>query len=138
MQLWRFIKCMFGITLLALIYIHMQMNIFSLAYKGKEKEQHVVRLKEQNSRVSNNIFELKSASYLGRKMFTENGSLKFRDGKNIVKVITVKRPSSKAQLASNQKNKNSGPLSKFLQWRFPREAQAKERKSLKPWERERR
>ena len=50
MQLWRFIKFMFGLTILALIYIHMQMNIFSLAYDGKQKEQNIVRLKEQNGR----------------------------------------------------------------------------------------
>lgn len=133
MQLWRFIKCMFGITLLALIYIHMQMNIFSLAYDGKQKEQHIVRLKEQNTRVSNNIFELKSATYLGRKLLKEDGVLKFCDNESVVEIVAGKKLYGQQELASNQR-KTSNPLAKLFQWRFPREAQAKERRSIKPWE----
>ena len=133
MQLWRFIKFMFGLTLLALIYIHMQMNIFSLAYDGKQKENRIVRLKEQNSRVSNNIFELKSASYLGRKILNENAKLRFCDESNVVQLASTKKSSGQPQLASNQENKTN-PLSKLLAWRFPQEAHAEVQKSRKPWE----
>lgn len=134
MQLWRFIKFMFGLTILALIYIHMQMNIFSLAYDGKQKEQNIVRLKEQNGRVSSNVFELKSASYLGRKMLKENAKLKFFDDKSIVRLVTAKKSSGQEKLASTH-NKKTNPLSRLLTWRFPVEAHAKEQKSTKPWER---
>ena len=133
MQLWRFIKFMSGLTLLALIYIHMQMNIFSLAYDGKQKEQHIVRLKEQNVRVSNNISELKSASYLGHKIFNENVKLRFSDESNVVQLAAAKKSSGQPQMASNQENK-ANPLSKLFAWRFPQEAHAQERKSRKPWE----
>lgn len=135
MRLWRFIKFMFGLTILALIYIHMQMNIFSLAYEGKQKQQKVVRLQEQNGRVSNNVFELKSASYLGRKMLKENVKLKFYDEKNVVKLLSGKRPSARNKLASNQ-NEKSNPLSKLFSWRFPSVAHAEEQKNRKPWEKE--
>jgi len=136
MQLWRFIKFMFGITLLALIYIHMQMNIFSLAYVGKQKEQHITQLKEQNARVSTNIFELKSASYLGRKLLKKGAELKFCDGQSVVQLPGTRKLSSQTQLVASQKE-TKNPFSKLLTWRFPREAQAKERKSVKPWERTR-
>jgi hypothetical protein len=111
----------------------MQMNIFSLAYDGKQKEQHIVRLKEQNVRVGNNISELKSASYLGRRILSENAGLQFCDESNIVQLAAAKKSSGQSQLASHQENK-ANPLSKLLAWRFPQEAHAEERMSRKPWE----
>ena len=133
MQLWRFIKCMFGLTVLALIYIHMQMNIFSLAYTGKQKEQHITQLKEQNTRVEANIFELKSASYIGRKLLNKGVELKFCDGQSVVQLPGVKTSAGETQLAASQTG-TTNPFSKLLAWRFPREAQAKEQKSMKPWD----
>ena len=121
-------------TVLALIYIHMQMNIFSLAYDGKQKEENIVRLKEQNGRVANNIFELKSASYLGRKMLKESARLKFYDEKNVVRVVSENNNLARKELASAQGTRTN-PLSKLFTWHFPSVAHAKEQKSSKPWER---
>ncbi len=135
MQLWRFIKCMFGLTVLALIYIHMQMNIFSLAYDGKQKEQHIVRLREQNGRVANNIFELKSANYIGRKMLDREAKFKFYDEQSVVKIATSQISSDQEQLAAQQ-DRVGNALARILAWRFPREAQAEEQKSVKPWVRD--
>jgi|GEM_PF-552539 len=134
MQLWRFIKFVSGLTLVALIYIHMQMNIFSLAYDGKQKEDHILRLKEQNGRVANNIFELKSAGYLGRKLLRENAGLKFCDQENVVRVGSEKKGSGRQELASRQKTETN-PLSKLFTWHFPSVAHAEEKASPKPWER---
>ncbi|MEW5895131.1 MAG: hypothetical protein AB1650_05185 [Candidatus Omnitrophota bacterium] len=134
MQLWRFIKFMFGVTALALIYIHMQMNIFSLAYQGKHKEQQISRLREQNGRVSNSIYELKSANYLGRRLLGEKTGLRFCDDQSIVKFVSSKQTSAETRLASSRQESRSNPFSALLQWRFPNEAHAKEQKSLKPWE----
>ena len=133
MQLWRFIKFMFVVTVLALIYIHMQMNIFSLAYEGKQKEQRIVRLREQNGRVSNNIYEMKSASHLGRRLLTTKTELKFCDDQSVVRLVSGKKSPDEIKMASRQDN----PFSAFLQ-RFSREAHAKEQQSLKPWERDKR
>lgn len=135
MQLWRFIKGMFWVTILALIYIHMQVGIFSLAYDGKQKEQHITRLQEQNGRVANNIFELKSANYIGQKMLNREAKLKFYDEQSIIQIVASKPiAADQGQLVSHQDN-TANSFTRFLAWRFPREAQAKEDQPLKPWER---
>jgi len=48
MQLCKFIKVMGVIIVLALTYIHMQMQIVDLAYKGNRKEQQIKTLIEGN------------------------------------------------------------------------------------------
>jgi hypothetical protein len=136
MQLWRFIKCMFCVTVVALIYIHMQMNIFSLAYDGKQKEQHLARLMEQNGRVLNNIFELKSANHIGRTMLTREAGFKFYDGKNVVQIAAARPEPDQEQSIERVDGKINGVL-RFLTSRFPREAQAKEDQAVKPWQRRR-
>jgi len=134
MQLWRFIKFVSGLTVVALIYIHMQMNIFSLAYDGKQKEDHILRLREQNGRVANNIFELKSADYLGRKLLQGNAGLKFCDQAHVVRVVSDKKGDGRQELASRQKTE-ANPLSRIFTWHFPSVAHAEEQAIIKPWER---
>ena len=134
MQLGRFMKYMLVVTGLALVYIHMQMNIFSLAYDGKQKEQHIMRLREQNGRVSNHIFELKSANYIGQKMLSPEAKLKFYDEKSVVEIVTAKSRENQGKLAMRHHEKTNSFL-QFLTGKFPREAQAKEDQPLKPWQR---
>ena len=135
MQLWRFMKCLFFVTVVALIYIHMQMNIFSLAYEGKQKERHITRLREHNGWVSHDIFELKSANYIGQKMLNHDAKLKFCDEQSVIQITTMKPGSDSNQLASYDTDK-ANPLTKILSWRFfGGEAQAKDDQPVKPWQR---
>ncbi|HSV43624.1 MAG TPA: hypothetical protein VLJ10_03630 [Candidatus Bathyarchaeia archaeon] len=131
MQLWRFIKGMFGVTVLALIYIHMQMNIYALAYEGKQREEHIVRLKEQNTRVANDIFQLKSASHLGRKLLDQDAQLKFCDQNSVVRMASTRVSTEQSKLASDNQSKTN-PFMKLFTWRSP-VAHAEERESRKPW-----
>ena len=136
MQLSRFIKYMGCVTVLALIYIHMQMNIFCLAYDGRQKEQHVARLREQNGRVAGSIFELKSANSMGRKMLSQDARLKFYDENNVVQ-IAVAKPQSGLVRGAAPYQERANPFSRFWTWRFPSDAQAKESPELEPWQRRR-
>ena len=55
MRLLKLIRMMTVVTILALIYIHMQMNIFALAYQGKKKEKQITKIKEMNGALTYNI-----------------------------------------------------------------------------------
>ncbi len=86
MTLLRFTKVMILGTILAVIYIHMQMQIIQLAYVGKAKEKRIKKMVEENDNLVHDILMLKSASHLGTEMFTEKSKMKFVGPDNIVKL----------------------------------------------------
>ena len=86
MSLLRFIKIMVLGTILAVVYIHMQMQIIKLAYIGNAKEKRIKKLVEENGNLTHDILMLKSASHLGNEMFTETSKMKFVGPNNIVKL----------------------------------------------------
>jgi hypothetical protein len=86
MTLLRFTKVMILGTILAVVYIHMQMQIIQLAYVGKAKEKRIKKMVEENDNLIHDILVLKSASHLGTEMFTEKSKMKFVGPDNIVKL----------------------------------------------------
>jgi hypothetical protein len=70
-------------TLVALVYIHMQMNIISLAYQGKNKEKTIRGLSEDNGYLTYSILTLKSANNIGGRLLNEESDLKFIDPENV-------------------------------------------------------
>lgn len=129
------IRMMFVITFLALVYIHMQMQIVAMAYEGKNKEKEIIRMKEMNGMLAYHILELKSSNHLGVKLLAENSSLKFRAPENVVQIVTTSplREARSLQVAQTKKNTNS--FLSFLSFNSPEaEAQAQERSGpAKPW-----
>ena len=73
-------------TILAVVYIHMQMQIIQLAYVGKAKEKKIKKMVEVNNNLMHDILMLKSANNLGTEMFTEKSQMKFVDPESIVKL----------------------------------------------------
>ncbi|MCK5178691.1 MAG: hypothetical protein KAR32_04110, partial [Candidatus Omnitrophica bacterium] len=65
MHLCKFLKFMGVVIVLALTYIHMQMQIVDLAYRGNNKEQQIRTLIEENGNTTYKILMLKSANHLG-------------------------------------------------------------------------
>ena len=123
------------VTVLALIYIHMQMQIFDLAYQGKSREQKIVELTEGNRMISYNISRLKSANYLGGSLLAEDSDLRFRDNKSIVQLVTTRAVEEKEEVRTSQQQQIN-PILKFLSLRSQAEARAIERKkSVEPWQR---
>ena len=86
MKLFRFIKIMVTLTSFALIYIHLQMQIFDLAYQGKIKEKEIRKLIDDNGNVTYNILKLKSSNNLGEKLLGEQSQLQFLDNDRVVKL----------------------------------------------------
>ena len=120
------------VTILALIYIHMQMDIFALAYQGKNKEKQITKIKEINGVLAYNILELKSSNHLGIKLLAENSNLKFRDPANVIELVTTKPVDEAKELRVAQVNKNPNSLLNFLSLRSQAEARAEEG-TPKPW-----
>lgn len=134
MKLMKFIQFMFVVTLVAMIYVHMQMRIFSLAYDGKKREQKITHLRESNGAVAYDILELKSASHLGKKVLKQDRTLRFYDQNSIVRLKADRLDASETQqLAASEK---VNPLLKLLSFRAQAEARAAEHRPLKPWYRE--
>lgn len=84
MKLIKRLKIVTGLTVLALTYIHLQMQIMALAYQGEAQKRQMVELREENDHITYNVFKLKSANHLGGKVLAENSDLHFVDPKNII------------------------------------------------------
>ena len=92
MKLSHVIKIMFFLTVLSLIYINMQMQIYDLAYKGKIRENIVKQLKESNGLFTYNILRLKSANHLGYLLLDDKSQMQFLDQSQIIKLpVTSQR-----------------------------------------------
>ena len=74
------------VTIMALVYIHMQMQIIELAYRGKAKEQQIRKLIEVNSHLMTKILTLKSSNNLGDKLLVDHKQMEFLAPQSIVEV----------------------------------------------------
>ena len=75
-------------TIMALLYIHMQMNIFELSYNGKDKEKIIHELNDTNGTLSHQILTLESANHLGNQLLDRDNSLQFMDNERVMTVST--------------------------------------------------
>lgn len=101
MQLSKFLKLMSMATLLALTYIHMQMQIVDLAYQGSRKEQQIRNLVEDNGSATYKILMLKSANHLGITMLENNADMQFADARDIVEIAATEVFPSENQLVEH-------------------------------------
>ena len=82
----NFLKSMFIVTVMSLLYIHLQMNIYALAYQGKKKEIRIEKLAENNAQVRNDILRLKSSDNIGRELLSKEKEYKFVSRNNVMEV----------------------------------------------------
>ena len=95
MSLKVYYKIAASTTIIALLYIHMQMKIFELSYNGKDKEKIIHELNDSNGALSHQILTLKSANNLGDQLLNHDNSLKFMDNERVMKVmasVKVEKP----------------------------------------------
>ena len=78
-------------TVIALLYIHMQMKIFELSYNGKDKEKIIHELNDSNGALTHQILTLKSANNLGNQLLDHDNSLQFMDNERVMTVATSAR-----------------------------------------------
>ena len=86
MKVGDFLKVMGMITVMAVLYIHLQMKIYTLAYEGKIKQQKIEKLTEKNVLVSNDILRLKSSDNIGRELLVKDKEYSFASRKHVVEV----------------------------------------------------
>jgi hypothetical protein len=138
MRLSDFLKTMSMFTILALIYIHMQMQIFALAYQGKAKEKQLMRISEVNEMISSQILSLKSANHIGNQLLQQESKMRFRDNDSVVQLATAEAISGEENAVEQVRPKRTNPLLSFLSLRSEAEARALERSDLvKPWQKTR-
>ncbi|MCA9403136.1 MAG: hypothetical protein KC897_05090 [Candidatus Omnitrophica bacterium] len=108
MRLSTFLKTIGAVTVLALSYVHMQMQIFDLAYLGKDQERTIARLDQQKQFLTYSILSIKSVHNLGHEMLGEDSGLQFANPDSIV-LISSREPNDdllpgKTQLSAVKKN----------------------------------
>jgi cell division protein FtsL len=86
MKVADFLKIMGVITVMAVLYIHLQMEIYTLAYQGKTKQMQIEKLSEKNVFVSNDILRLKSSDHIGRELLMKEKDYSFASRKHVVEV----------------------------------------------------
>lgn len=102
MKLKKFFLIVFATTCIALLYTQMQFNIYVLAYHGKEREQKIVKLIDENSYAKYNVAKLRSVNNLGLELFENYGEINFFGSDQIVHLKAPKSPENEAisQVAS--------------------------------------
>ena len=88
MKLTQFLKGMGMITVLSVIYINLQVQIYDFAYQAKKEEKDMRLLVDRNGAMIYNILKLKSANHLGVKLLAQNSNMQFMDSNNVVKLET--------------------------------------------------
>jgi len=108
-------------TIMALLYIHMQMRIFELAYNGKDKEKIIHELNDSNGALSHQILTLESANNLGNQLLDHDNSLQFMDNE---RVMRVSAPAGAMQHFSKPPAKVENPVWNLFSFLGAQEAKA--------------
>ncbi|MCD4779334.1 MAG: hypothetical protein K8S27_02135 [Candidatus Omnitrophica bacterium] len=116
----KFTKIIFIFTTLAVVYINMQMKIINLAYEGKDKENVIRQLIEDNGNITFDILTLKSANHIGIKMLREDSEMKFVDPENIVRISTEEETAPVGMMETSDSKNN--PLLSLLSFGTQAEA----------------
>ncbi len=133
MRLVKSIQIMSAVTILSLIYTHLQMQIFDYAYQGKKQEKEITHLKGENGYVLYNIMQLKSSLHLGVKLLSDNSDFQFSDNDNIVKLVTTESFEVENREPLSQ-NEPVNSLLSFLTVKSEAEARSLEKsRVIRPW-----
>lgn len=126
MKLMKSIQMMGLFTVMALIYIHMQMQIFDVAYQGKRNQKELEMLANHNDVVAYNIMTLTSSFHLGGQLLGSNSDLKFRAQDNVIEVATTKSMGGEGTALSEDAPSKANLLLGFLSLRSEAEAKSTE------------
>ena len=127
MRLFRSIASVAVITLVALVYVHQQVELVKLSYSIETKEKKLKDMLDHKERLDYNINNLEDPSRLEKILMSKNIDVAFPGKYNVVKVAKVTTGSAEDRLRSSSIDKkfNVFGIAEFLSPRA--EAQAKER-----------
>ena len=128
MNLKNFFKFLFTTTFILLVYIHLQMKIFGMAYHAQTNQKKIQELNDANGRLTYQILALKSANNLGKQILENKSELQFIESDKIFKLSTPAPISQKVILQKPVKlvPKTADNLSKLITWFTPQTAEAEE------------
>lgn len=86
MSLAKFTKYTVAITFVAIVYIHLQMQIVDLAYQGQAKEAKIKDLVDRNGNTFYAISKLKSANHLGGVLLSKDSKMQFAGREDIIMI----------------------------------------------------
>ena len=121
MSLKVYFKVICFVTIMCLLYIHMQMNIFELSYNGKDKEKIIHELNDSNGALSHQILTLESANNLGNQLLDHDNSLQFMDQE---RVMTVRTSAGDMQHLTKPQTKMAAPVWSLFSFLGAQEAKA--------------
>ena len=114
-------------TVLALVYVHVQMQIVGLAYRQNVKESQIRKLIEHNGHVTHAILTLKSANHLGVELLSENSNMQFIDPRDIMQISASPEFGKQDHLFNPaQRQKKTNPLLSWLSFGAQAEAKIQE------------
>ena len=127
MKLVKCVKCTLLVSVLSLVYIHLQMQIFDLAYSGKKSERIAKKIGETNEQIHYQIYSLKSAQNIGSKLLTQNDEMQFVNNDAIVQLVAADASvADVSQIQEISKAKKRRSIISLLSLDFQREARAQE------------
>ncbi len=127
MRLFRSIASITVLTLVALVYVHQQVELVKLSYSIETKEKKLKDMLDHKERLDYNINNLEDPSRLEKILMSKNIDVGFPGKYNVVKVAKLTTRSAEDRLRSSgiDKKFNLFGIADFLSPRA--EAQAKER-----------
>ena len=127
MRLFRSIASIAVLTLVALVYVHQQVELVKLSYSIEAKEKKLKDMLDHKERLDYNINNLEDPSRLEKILMSKNIAVAFPGKYNVVKIARATDRSAEDRLRSSSIDKkfNVFGIADFLGPRA--EAQAKER-----------
>ena len=127
MKIFKLLSPIILATLLALVYVHQQVELVKLSYSIETKEKKLKDMLDHKERLDYNINNLEDPSRLEKILMSKNIDVAFPGKYNVVKVAKATTRSAEDRLQSSgiDKKFNVLGIADFLSPRA--EAQAKER-----------
>ena len=122
----KFLKFLICTTVVLLVYVHLQMKIFALAYHTQTSQKQIQELADANGRLTYQLLILKSANNLGKQILEETSNLQFAEQDKVLQ-LTTQTPSPRSvpsQKPINTTSKAVDRLTKVLTWLTPQTAEA--------------
>ena len=127
MRLFKSIASIAVVTLVALIYVHQQVELVKLSYSIETREKKLKVMLDHKERLDYNINDLESPARLEKILMSKNIDVAFPGRYHVVKVAKGSSGSAEDRLRSNSIDKKFNVFG-IVDFLSPRaEAQARER-----------
>jgi hypothetical protein len=103
MKIYKFSITLTLVTLVALLYVHQQVQLLKISYRINANEKDLTRLLDQNRALIYNITRLKSPVNLDKKFLASKKDYSIPQQWQIVKVATPKEEKQPVMLAKTEK-----------------------------------